>query len=81
MTLIGYPSAVHLLNISSTTNTSINNLKNSFRHSVNYVFDDTFVYFSPQFANGTLEVLDDLKLTVIGINPTDENSPKILDRI
>uniref|UniRef100_A0A1I7W7R9 Transposase n=1 Tax=Heterorhabditis bacteriophora TaxID=37862 RepID=A0A1I7W7R9_HETBA len=65
----------------STTTTSINNLKNSFRQTICQILDDTFVYIAPGFANDTLKVLGGLGLTVIGINPTDENSPKILDRI
>uniref|UniRef100_A0A1I7X7W8 PITH domain-containing protein n=1 Tax=Heterorhabditis bacteriophora TaxID=37862 RepID=A0A1I7X7W8_HETBA len=40
------------------------------------LFDDTFVYFVPCFANDRLKVLGGFKLTVIGINPVDENSPK-----
>uniref|UniRef100_A0A1I7XKM4 ANF_receptor domain-containing protein n=1 Tax=Heterorhabditis bacteriophora TaxID=37862 RepID=A0A1I7XKM4_HETBA len=46
-----------------------------FVQTICQILDDTFVYIAPGFVLGGLE------LTVIGINPTDENSPKILDRI
>uniref|UniRef100_A0A1I7XKL9 Kinesin motor domain-containing protein n=1 Tax=Heterorhabditis bacteriophora TaxID=37862 RepID=A0A1I7XKL9_HETBA len=54
---------------------------NDLRQTICQILDDTFVYIAPGFANDTLKVLGGLGLTVIGINPTDENSPKILDRI
>uniref|UniRef100_A0A1I7WIT9 NR LBD domain-containing protein n=1 Tax=Heterorhabditis bacteriophora TaxID=37862 RepID=A0A1I7WIT9_HETBA len=49
--------------IVATTTTSINNLKNSFSYTVNEVFDDTFVYFAPCFANDELKILGGLKVT------------------
>uniref|UniRef100_A0A1I7WNE4 Peptidase_M14 domain-containing protein n=1 Tax=Heterorhabditis bacteriophora TaxID=37862 RepID=A0A1I7WNE4_HETBA len=48
----------------STTTTSIHNLKNSFSYTVYYIFGDNSIYTSPYFANITLEVLHSPKLTV-----------------
>uniref|UniRef100_A0A1I7WSG6 Calponin-homology (CH) domain-containing protein n=1 Tax=Heterorhabditis bacteriophora TaxID=37862 RepID=A0A1I7WSG6_HETBA len=44
-------------------------------------FDDTFVYSAPHSANGTSEIVDGLKLSIIDTKPTDKNFPKIPHQI